>query len=81
MNRKRRQYSTKAPRPEHRTIDPHADDVVDLGGTIAGSTTKLACTSCRPWRTRPVRKRDDPETVVRCAQCGKKHGTDSLTVE
>jgi len=71
---------TDPPRPEHRTIDPHADDVVDLGKTIAGSKSVLRCTECRPFDTRPVRKRDDPKTVVRCAACGKKHGTDSLRV-
>lgn len=70
-------------RPEHRAIDPHADDVVDLGRREGPNDAKvrLKCTSCRPSRTRPVRKTDDPKTVVRCADCGKKHGKDSLTVD
>ena len=34
-----------------------------------------------PARTKPVRKSGDPDTVVRCARCGKRHSTNSLTVE
>lgn len=30
--------------------------------------------------TNPVRKRDDPSSIVRCAECGKKHSTNSLEV-
>jgi NAD-dependent SIR2 family protein deacetylase len=67
-------------RPEYRTIDPYADDVVDLGDDLAGSKTRLECSKCRPGSTRPVRYRDDPKSVVRCASCGKKHSRDSLTV-
>lgn len=33
-----------------------------------------------PAQTKPVRRKGDPKTVVRCAECGKKHGKDSLTV-
>jgi len=71
--------ATQEPRPEHREIDPLADDVVDVGRAPPGEDgLELACTECRPWRTRPVRKDSDFDSVVRCAQCGKKHSTDSL---
>jgi len=33
-----------------------------------------------PALTTPVRYRDDPDTVVRCASCGKKHSDSSLTI-
>lgn len=33
-----------------------------------------------PAKTRPVRKKTDPDTVVRCARCGKKHSNDVLTI-
>jgi len=62
-------------------LDPHAADVVDLGRQPSlGFHTKLKCSACRPFYTRPVRKRSDPKTVVRCAQCGKKHSKDSMEV-
>lgn len=49
---------------------------------------RLECSKCHGGNdeapggalTKPVRRRDDPKTVVRCAECGKKHGRDSLTV-
>jgi hypothetical protein len=47
-------------------------DVVD-----AFSGMKLRCTKCVPLRD-PYRREDDPNTVVRCAECGKRHSTDSL---
>lgn len=70
-------------RPEHRQIDPYAADVVDLGKKVAGTRTRLRCRACIPDHvtTRPVRYTDDPDTVVRCAGCGKKHSTESLTTE
>jgi DNA-directed RNA polymerase subunit RPC12/RpoP len=37
----------------------------------------LDCTDC-DRRTQPTRKSDDPDSVVRCLSCGKKHSTDSL---
>lgn len=63
-----------SPRPEHRAIDPHADGVINL----SRSGVELRCSKCRPFTTKPVRYSDDPETVVRCAQCGKKHSKSSL---
>lgn len=33
-----------------------------------------------PPLRKPVRHQSDPKTVVRCAECGKKHGKDSLTL-
>lgn len=49
---------------------------------------RLECTKCHGGNdeapggalTRPVRRDTDPKTVVRCAECGKKHGKGSLTV-
>jgi NAD-dependent SIR2 family protein deacetylase len=67
------------PRPEHREIDPHDEGVIDLRGP-GPAYTKLRCVDCRPHLTTPVRYRDDPETICRCAQCGKRHSTDSLEV-
>lgn len=74
---------TDAPRPEHRSIDPYAADVVDLKRDEGPADMKmvLRCTECRPYKTHPVRKKGDPDSIVRCAACGKKHSTDSLTVE
>lgn len=68
---------SRPPRPEHREINPHADGVLALGWH---ADLELACSNCRPHRTLPVRYDDDPDTVVRCAQCGKKHSTNSLEV-
>lgn len=72
-------------------IDPDADDVVDLTAEEGPHDmgVRLACSSCHGGNdeapggatTKPVRKRDDPDSVVRCARCGKKHSTNSLTVE
>jgi len=49
---------------------------------------RLRCTRCHGGTdeapggalTKPVRHQSDPESVVRCAECGKKHGRDSLTL-
>lgn len=57
---------------------------------------RLACTGCPPRDrvatgpgeqhdelpalTIPIRRDDDPESVVRCGDCGKKHSRDSLEV-
>lgn len=71
---------TNPPRPEHRSIDPYADDVVDVGQTTGATKLVLRCTECRPYDTHPVRYEDDPETVVRCAACGKRHSDNSLKV-
>lgn len=70
--------------------DVDADDVVDLTSHEGPNDAKvrLECTKCRGGndeapggrKTTPVRKRDDPKSVVRCATCGKKHGEGSLTV-
>lgn len=62
------------PRPEHRKLNPHDDGITNLGRF----DTKLRCTNCKPHRTLPVRKDGDPDTVVRCAQCGKKHSTENV---
>ncbi|PHQ46345.1 hypothetical protein DJ68_07770 [Halorubrum sp. C3] len=74
--------STTQLRPEHRTLDPQTDDVERAGEYIAtrGFDYKLKCTDCRPFYTLPVRKADDPPTVARCAQCGRKHSMDSVEV-
>jgi hypothetical protein len=78
-------------KPVDYAIDPTADDVVDLtaeeGPRDMG--VRLACSKCHGGRseaaggatTKPVRKAGDPDSVVRCARCGKKHSTNSLTVE
>lgn len=39
--------------------------------------SRLNCTSCGLFR-QFSRKRDDPKSVVRCDECGKRHSTDSL---
>ena len=38
---------------------------------------RLNCRRCASF-THAVRRRDDPDSVVRCDGCGKKHSTDSL---
>jgi uncharacterized Zn finger protein len=38
---------------------------------------RLNCTRCGSFNTY-YRKDDDPETVVRCDDCGKRHSTDSV---
>lgn len=60
-------------------------------GEIEGQPVlRLKCTGCtrdsgdeewsdEPRLTKPFRKKDDPETVVRCQKCRKKHSDDSLT--
>ena len=70
------------PRPEHRTLDPDTDDVERAGPHISSPRFKykLKCTDCRPFYTLPVRKADDPPTVTRCAQCGRKHSMDSVSI-
>ena len=51
-------------------------DVVDVSkNPVAGLL--LACTEC-DGRTQPTRKDGDPERVVRCLACGKKHSLDAL---
>jgi len=74
--------STTPPRPEHRTLDPDTDDVERAGERIGtpGFAYKLRCTTCNPFYTLPVRKADDPPTVARCAQCGRKHSMDSVEI-
>lgn len=54
-------------------LDPDAADVLDLSN--AGLV--LVCTDC-DHETVPCRREGDPETVVRCATCGKKHSTENL---
>ena len=44
----------------------------DLVGKV-----RLQCTHCKPHPRRYVVESD---TVVRCADCGKRHSKDSLTV-
>jgi DNA-directed RNA polymerase subunit M/transcription elongation factor TFIIS len=38
---------------------------------------RLDCTRCDQHREY-YRKHDDPETVVRCSECGKRHSKHSL---
>jgi len=76
------------PLPE--AYDPTDDDVVDLRGEEGPHDLplRLECTKCHGGNdeapggalTIPVRKRDDPTSIVRCATCGKKHSDNSLTV-
>jgi ribosomal protein L44E len=40
---------------------------------------RLSCTDC-PGLTPPAREHTDPDSVVRCHDCGKKHSRDSLRV-
>lgn len=71
-------------------IDPTADDVVDLTAQEGPGDLplRLECSKCHGGNdeapggalTTPVRYRDDPDTVVRCASCGKKHSDSSLTI-
>jgi len=49
-------------------------------GEIITAGMVLDCSDC-PDTTDPDRKRDDPKTVVRCAECGKRHSTDSLVLD
>jgi uncharacterized Zn finger protein len=47
-------------------------------GTVVDETDiKLDCTRCEAFRDYH-RKDDDPETVVRCDDCGKRHSKHSL---
>ena len=71
-------------------IDPTADDVVNLGDDLGtGAPLRLECSKCHGGNdeapggalTVPVRYDDDPDTVVRCASCGKKHSEASLTLD
>lgn len=55
-------------------------DWVDLTGVEREDDLvriRLDCADCA-GRTDPWRRPDDPETVVRCGTCGKRHSTDSL---
>lgn len=54
-------------------------EYIDLssGGGPGELTIVLDCRGCST-EARPVRRRDDPSTVVRCESCGKKHHVDSL---
>jgi DNA-directed RNA polymerase subunit RPC12/RpoP len=38
---------------------------------------RLNCSACHAF-TRYTRQLDDPTTVVRCKDCGKKHSDDSV---
>jgi len=38
---------------------------------------RLNCSACHDF-TRFDRRVDDPTTVVRCSECGKKHSDDSV---
>jgi len=38
---------------------------------------RLNCRRCASF-THAGRKPDDPKSVVRCGECGKKHSTDSI---
>jgi len=70
------------PRPEHRTLNPHTDDITRVGDELNTPrfAYKLQCVDCRPFYTLPVRKQGDPSTVARCAQCGRKHSMDSVEI-
>ncbi|MFW5896309.1 MAG: hypothetical protein ACOCUA_02885 [archaeon] len=40
---------------------------------------RLRCVRCRE-QTEAYRESDDPPSVCRCGECGKRHSTDSLEV-
>jgi len=56
------------------------------GEVVAPDNLRLRCSECRGGTdearggalTRYVDRDSDPDSVVRCADCGKKHSTDSL---
>ena len=76
-------HTTDPPRPENRTLELEADDIERACERIDDPPQfayKLRCTNCRPFYTLPVRKADDPPTVARCAQCGRKHSMDSVEI-
>lgn len=52
-------------------------EVVNADGDPSIAGMKLRCTRCEDT-TDPTRKDGDPKTVVRCAECGKRHSTQSL---
>lgn len=63
-------------------------EVLDAGEIVTAGM-KLRCTRCHGGEdespggalTEPTRGDDDPKTVVRCAECGKRHSTNSLEVD
>ncbi|MFB6282556.1 MAG: hypothetical protein ABEK59_01285 [Halobacteria archaeon] len=70
--------------------DPDRKDIIDLQSQDPdeGMMTFLDCVNCEKnveagrggIVTHPIREKDDPNTVVRCAECGRKHSTDSLII-
>ena len=54
-------------------------DVIDLGSGRSPGELEivLECRGCEAVGS-PVRRRDDPSTIVRCATCGKRHSVESL---
>jgi RNase P subunit RPR2 len=56
------------------------------GDVVAPDNLKLRCSRCHGGTdeapggalTQYIDKAGDPESVVRCAECGKKHSIDSL---
>jgi ribosomal protein L44E len=65
-------------------------DRIDLteGEREGECVLRLQCTKCKTSHdegkggrlTKPYRFEDDPDTVARCWNCGKKHSEDSLKV-
>jgi ribosomal protein S27E len=49
-----------------------------VNGTVIESDIRVECVDCETPQDY-YRKDDDPQTVVRCKQCDKKHSQDSLT--
>lgn len=56
-----------------------ADADESLASGVNSDDLRLDCSECHGL-TQPRRKEGDPETVVRCGRCGRKHSTDSLRV-
>ena len=57
-------------------------DTIDLGSGDAPweLAIVLPCKRCGKTGS-PMRRRDDPKTVVRCGACGKRHSTEALAVQ
>jgi ribosomal protein S27E len=49
-----------------------------VNGSVIESDIRVECVDCDSPHEY-FRKDDDPKSVVRCKECGKKHSQDSLT--
>jgi len=46
-------------------------------GHVCTPSVRVECTNCDD-RQQYERRDDDPQSVVRCVECGKRHSRDSL---